>query len=116
MTNRIAYLTAAALGVACLCSVTRASARSDEATFTTLYAFEAPAPLTFTSPFGSQPATTPAIGPDGDVYGMTNVGGLLGTGVIYRFDRHKHQYTVLHTFSAMDANGNNQDGAFPQVH
>jgi uncharacterized repeat protein (TIGR03803 family) len=114
MTNRIAHLTAAAaLGVACLCSVARASAESDDTTFTTLYAFEAPAPITFTSFLGSQPDTTPALGPDGAIYGMTMVGGQFGNGVIYRFDRNKHQYTILHAFSATDANGTNQDGAVP---
>jgi len=114
MTNRIAYLAAAAaLAVACLGSVARASEPSDEATFTTLYSFEAPAPVTFTSLLGSQPDTTPVIGPGGDIYGMTMVGGQFGNGVIYRFDRNKHQYTVLHTFSALDANGNNEDGAIP---
>ena len=38
-----------------------------------------------------------------------------GNGVIYRFDLKSHQYTVLHTFSALDANGNNEDGATPGV-
>ena len=44
---------------------------------------------------------------------MTCVGGHFGNGVIYRFDRYTHQYTVLHTFSALDANGDNADGASP---
>jgi uncharacterized repeat protein (TIGR03803 family) len=33
--------------------------------------------------------------------------------VIYLFDRKTHQYTVLHTFSALNANGENADGATP---
>jgi uncharacterized repeat protein (TIGR03803 family) len=81
--------------------------------FSVLYTFEAPSPITFTSLLGSQPDTTPVIGPGGDIYGMTSVGGQFGNGVIYRVDRNKHQYTVLHTFSATDANGNNDDGAIP---
>ena len=52
-------------------------------------------------------------GPDGAIYGMTSVGGQYVNGVIYRFDRDAHQYTVLHTFSALDANGENADGATP---
>lgn len=89
------------------------SAHADDVTFSTLYSFEAPAPTTFTSPLGSQPDTTPALGPDGAVYGMTTVGGKFGNGVIYRFDQDTHQYKVLHTFSAMNANGDNEDGASP---
>lgn len=81
--------------------------------FSVLYSFEASAPITFTSLLGSQPDTTPAIGPDGAIYGMTTVGGQFGNGVIYRFDRDTHEYNVLHTFSATDVNGTNQDGAVP---
>ena len=86
---------------------------ADGAKFSALYKFEAPAATTFTSPLGSQPDTLPVVGPDGAIYGMTGVGGQYGNGVIYRFDRDMHQYTVLHTFSALDANGENADGATP---
>ena len=55
------------------------------------------------------------LGPGNSVYGMTTVGGEYGNGVIYRFDLQSHEYTVLHTFSALDANGNNEDGATPGV-
>jgi uncharacterized repeat protein (TIGR03803 family) len=89
------------------------SALAQEANFSTLYTFEAPAANTFTSALGSQPDTTPALGPDGAIYGMTSDGGQNGNGVIYRFDPDSHQYTVLHTFSATDANGDNEDGASP---
>jgi uncharacterized repeat protein (TIGR03803 family) len=85
----------------------------DHLEFTTLYSFEAPAATSFTSALGSQPDTTPAVGQDGAIYGMTSDGGQFGNGVIYRFDRHTLQYTVLHTFSATDANGDNADGASP---
>ena len=89
------------------------SAHADDMKFTTLYKFEAPAATTFTSALGSQPDTLPVLGPDGAIYGMTSVGGQYGNGVIYRFDRDTHQYTVLHTFSALNANGENADGATP---
>lgn len=91
----------------------QAPAQNPHAEFTTLYSFEAPAATTFTSPLGSQPDTTPTVGWDGAIYGMTSDGGQNGNGVIYRFDRHSQRYTVLHTFSATDANGNNADGASP---
>ena len=87
----------------------------DDVKFSTLYTFEAPAPNTFTSALGSQPDTRPVLGPEHTVYGMTSDGGANGNGVIYRFDLQSRQYTVLHTFSALDANGDNQDGAVPGV-
>jgi uncharacterized repeat protein (TIGR03803 family) len=113
MKKQSTYLSAAAFAVACLSSVAHAGAWDDDPKFTTLYKFEAPAATTFTSPRGSQPDTLPALGEDGAVYGMTSVGGEFGNGVIYRFDRDSHEYKVLHTFSALDANGENADGATP---
>jgi uncharacterized repeat protein (TIGR03803 family) len=113
MTKRLACFCAAAFAAACLCSVPHADAGEDNAKFSTLYKFDAPAANTFTSPQGSQPDTLPAVGPDGAIYGMTGVGGQYGNGVVYRFDPHSHEYTVLHAFSALDANGENTDGATP---
>ncbi len=89
--------------------------RADGKRFSALYTFEAAAPSTFTSLLGSQPDTRPVLGPWNNVYGMTFDGGVNGNGVIYRFDLKSHQYTVLHTFSALDASGNNEDGANPGV-
>src|ERR1700730_14234257 len=89
--------------------------RADGTRFSTLNTFEAAAPITFTSPLGSQPDTRPVLGPNNTVYGMTSAGGANVNGVIYRFDLKSKQYTVLHTFSAVDANGNNEDGAIPGV-
>jgi uncharacterized repeat protein (TIGR03803 family) len=102
-----------ACGVMVLAAGLTFSALADDDRFSTLYKFEAPAATTFTSALGSQPDTLPAVGADGAIYGMTSVGGQYGNGVIYRFDRETHQYTVLHTFSALDANGENADGATP---
>jgi uncharacterized repeat protein (TIGR03803 family) len=113
MTKQIACLSIAACAVVCLFATAHAGAQTDGVRFSTLYRFEAPAATTFTSPQGSQPDTHPAVGPDGAIYGMTDVGGQFGNGVIYRFDLETHQYTVLHTFSALDANGSNEDGASP---
>ena len=108
------WLTFAGAVVALLITAaTLPSAVAGGPTFSTLYKFEAPAATTFTSPLGSQPDTLPVVGPDGAIYGMTSVGGQYGNGVIYRFDRDTHQYTVLHTFSALNANGENADGATP---
>jgi uncharacterized repeat protein (TIGR03803 family) len=90
-------------------------AKADGKKFSTLYAFEAPDSTTGASLLGSQPDTRPVLGPGNDVFGMTYDGGENGNGVIYRFDLKSHEYTVLHTFGALDANGNNEDGANPGV-
>jgi uncharacterized repeat protein (TIGR03803 family) len=103
-------------GVAMTLLITAAtvpSAVADGPTFSTLYKFEAPAATTFTSALGSQPDTLPVVGADGAIYGMTSVGGEYGNGVIYRLDQNTHHYSVLHSFSALNANGENADGATP---
>jgi uncharacterized repeat protein (TIGR03803 family) len=101
--------------VALALTATAGNALADGTKFSVLYSFEAPAPVTFTSPLGSQPDTRPVLGPGNTVYGMTYDGGMNGNGVIYSFDLRSGKYTVWHTFSALDANGNNNDGATPGV-
>ena len=54
------------------------SALADDEQFSTLYTFDAPAPVTYTSPLGSQPDTRPVLGPGNTVYGMTYDGGING--------------------------------------
>ena len=98
-----------------LATVPVSCAFASDVNFSVLYAFEAPDPTTLASPLGSQSDTLPALGRDGAVYGMTYDGGSYGNGVIYRFDLESRRYTVLHTFSALDSNGNNEDGANPGV-
>jgi len=90
---------------------TVALAQGDE--FSVLYKFQPPDPSTGASPLGSQPDSRPVLGRDHAIYGMTLDGGSNGTGVIYRFDLESHQYTLLHTFGALDSNGKNSDGVFP---
>jgi uncharacterized repeat protein (TIGR03803 family) len=46
------------------------------------------------------------------IYGMASFGGQNGSGTIFEFNP-AGKFTVLHTFSALDANGLNQDGAYP---
>lgn len=91
------------------------NASANGASFSVLYRFQAPAPITFTSTLGSQPDTRPTLGPGNTIYGMTSDGGTNGNGVIFKYDMQSNHYTVLHTFSALDANGDNQDGAYPGV-
>jgi len=102
--------------VALLLAVTTGgSVLADGAKFSVLYTFEVANPNTGASQLGSQPDTRPVLGPNHSVYGMTYTGGINGNGVIYRFDLQSRQYTVLHTFGALDASGANEDGANPGV-
>jgi uncharacterized repeat protein (TIGR03803 family) len=99
-----------------LVSVTIAmGVRGADDDFSALYRFQPANATTGDSPLGSQPESRPVLGSDGSVYGMTLDGGANGTGVIYRFDLQSHQYALLHTFSALDSNGDNSDGAYPGV-
>jgi uncharacterized repeat protein (TIGR03803 family) len=95
-------------------AATTASSALADGPISVLYTFQAPS-AQYTSPLGSQPDTLPVLGPGNIVYGMAYDGGQYGNGVIYAFSLQSQQYTVLHTFSALDPNGNNQDGATPGV-
>jgi uncharacterized repeat protein (TIGR03803 family) len=45
-------------------------------------------------------------------YGMAQLGGLNGNGTVFQITT-SGEFTVLHTFSALDVNGHNEDGAYP---
>jgi uncharacterized repeat protein (TIGR03803 family) len=45
-------------------------------------------------------------------YGMASLGGTNGSGTVFQFTT-SGEFTVLHAFSALDANGHNEDGAYP---
>ena len=92
-----------------------AGAHPDNEKFQVLYDFEVADPNTGASQLGSQPDTRPVLGPNHSLYGMTYTGGSNGNGVIYRYDLKSREYTVLHSFAALDANGANEDGANPGV-
>lgn len=104
-----------ALGVLLAAATTASGALAQQTNFSTLYTFEAPNPATYASPLGSQPDSRPVLTPWNIIFGMAYDGGENGNGVIYKYELGLHQYTVLHTFSALDANGENADGATPGV-
>jgi uncharacterized repeat protein (TIGR03803 family) len=110
--TRIVYCRA--LLMLLLSAVMAVGARADGNEFSVPYKFQPESVSTFTSPLGSEPDSRPVLGSDGALYGMA-FGGSNGNGVIYRFDWQSQQYTLLYTFSATDANGNNSDGAIPGV-
>ncbi|MBV8774078.1 MAG: hypothetical protein JO166_17365 [Deltaproteobacteria bacterium] len=49
----------------------------------------------------------------GVFYGSATFGGANGTGVVFRFSLSDRGVDVVHTFSAVNAAGNNSDGANP---
>jgi uncharacterized repeat protein (TIGR03803 family) len=51
-------------------------------------------------------------GPSDVIYGMASFGGQHGSGTIFKITT-SGDFTVLYTFSALDASGNNPDGAYP---
>ncbi|HZO23318.1 MAG TPA: choice-of-anchor tandem repeat GloVer-containing protein [Steroidobacteraceae bacterium] len=102
------------LGLAAATLVSGA-ATAAETEFSVLHTFDVANATTGDSPGGSQPDTRPMLGPDNTVYGMTYTGGANGTGVIYKYGLSTHKYSVIHTFGALDANMDNEDGAYPGV-
>ena len=61
---------------------------------------------------GATPGMALTRGPNDVIYGMASFGGQNGSGTIFKITT-SGEFTVLHTFSALDANGHNQDGAYP---
>src|ERR1700732_1408179 len=88
------------LFVALIESATMSIAVAEDTEFSVPHTFNVANATTGSSPSGSQPDTRPVLGRDHAIYGMTYTGGANGTGVVYRYDRRSHEYTVLHTFEA----------------
>ena len=61
---------------------------------------------------GATPGMALTRGPGDVIYGMASFGGQNGSGTVFEFNP-SGKFTVLHTFSALDATGLNQDGAYP---
>jgi uncharacterized repeat protein (TIGR03803 family) len=61
---------------------------------------------------GANPGVALTRGPDDVFYGMASNGGANGTGTIFKITA-SGKFTVLHTFSAVDLNLHNDDGAKP---
>jgi uncharacterized repeat protein (TIGR03803 family) len=61
---------------------------------------------------GANPGVALTRGPDDVFYGMASFGGANGTGTIFKITA-AGEFTVLHTFSALDSKLHNEDGANP---
>jgi uncharacterized repeat protein (TIGR03803 family) len=79
--------------------------------YTLLYTFSATDANGYNSD-GAIPGVALTRGPGDVFYGTAQFGGQNGNGTIFKITK-SGEFTVLHTFSALDANGNNEDGASP---
>ncbi len=81
--------------------------------FAVLHQFSATDPVTATNTDGVTPCA--ALTLSGNVlYGTAPAGGIAGNGTVYSLRTDGTQFTVLHSFTAIDAaNGTNADGALP---
>ncbi len=79
--------------------------------YTLLYTFS-PTDANGDNSDGAIPGVALTRGPGDVFYGMAQFGGQNGNGTIFKITK-SGEFTVLHTFSALDANGNNEDGASP---
>ncbi len=61
---------------------------------------------------GAIPGVALTRGPGDVFYGMAQFGGQNGNGTIFKITK-SGKFTLLHTFTALDGNGNNEDGASP---
>lgn len=61
---------------------------------------------------GATPGVALTRGPDDVFYGMTQYGGKYGNGTIFKIQA-SGEFTLLHTFSAVDVKAHNLDGANP---
>ncbi len=91
-------------------TVIRFSLRNGTPDLDVLHAF-GPLSATGTNSDGANPQARLVAGPRGALYSTASSGGAGGTGVVYRISYRAYQ--VLYSFSAVDANGENHEGAYP---
>ncbi len=77
---------------------------------TTLYTFSA-LDSNYVNTEGGNPSGYLTLGTDGSFYGVNSDGGVNGTGTVFKVTP-SGAYTLLYTFSAVDSNYYNSDGAY----
>lgn len=85
---------------------------TSDGAFTTLYSFSAPDD-NGNNPDGAGPQSI-LLGVDGNFYGVATWGGANGNGTVFKITP-AGVLTTVYTFSALDSNGENGDGANPQA-
>ncbi|HTV43320.1 MAG TPA: choice-of-anchor tandem repeat GloVer-containing protein [Candidatus Sulfotelmatobacter sp.] len=86
-------------------------------TLTTLYSFSAGDENNsgyYTNSDGAQPSAALTLGPDGNFYGTTQHGGTNGDGTVFEVTS-DGVLTTIHSFSALNSNYGNTDGAQPSA-
>ncbi|HZT43698.1 MAG TPA: choice-of-anchor tandem repeat GloVer-containing protein [Chthonomonadaceae bacterium] len=83
-----------------------------DGTLKTLHTFSVLDPYSQCNSDGAHPYAGLVQGADGDLYGTTHDGGVQGYGTIFRITP-RGGFDRLHSFSALDFNGINKDGANP---
>jgi len=61
---------------------------------------------------GAQPTSGLTLGDDGNLYGVAPLGGRNGNGTVFKITP-GGSFSTVYSFSALDTNGNNTDGANP---
>lgn len=87
--------------------------RTDGSGFTPLHLFGAVRREDNVNDGGALPGSAPVFGPDGSLYGTTNIGGRTGYGLLFRLSPSGDHFTILHQFQREGA-GFEANGAFPQ--
>ena len=80
--------------------------------FHVIHSFDDPVQEGNVNDGGAIPSAAVTFGPDGLLYGTTNIGGTAGYGVLYKMQTDGKRFTVLHTFRRKDGDYKS-NGAFP---
>ncbi len=87
---------------------------TDGTDFTNLHNFTATNAPNYTNSDGASPVGSMILSGN-TLYGTAYYGGSAGNGTVFALNTNGAAFTILHTFTAMDANGNNSDGANPEA-
>lgn len=111
--NGILYGTTSGLGANG--SGTLFSLGLDGSNFSTIYTFGATDANTGTNDDGAFPYCGLTIGSDGSLFGSANSGGQYANGSLFHVGTSGNAFTNIHSFTAPDMFGFNQDGAKPAL-
>jgi len=90
------------------------SINTDGTGFTTLYSFGALSPgPPYVNSDGAWPGILILSG--NSLYGTAHVGGSSGNGIVFTLNTDGTGFKTLHSFTAIDSNDHNADGAFPRA-
>ncbi len=88
------------------------SLQIDGGGFTVLHHFKATDPVTYANTDGASPSAALLLSSN-VLYGTASAGGAGAAGTVFSLNLASHQFTTMHSFTALSDNGTNTDGAFP---